>query len=146
MKTTPEQRAEWARLAEKATPGEWLAERCTTSEVEVGAETTAGHLSVAWVHLGHAPSANDIAGGTRDAAFIAAARTAVPALLADLEAAERREEGLRRKVLTLAHGWQTCDAVEMEDGEVVGPSHAVAKALRHCADGVLDALVDGRPR
>jgi hypothetical protein len=54
------------------TPGPWKAERCS-NEIEIGAETPAGHLSVAWVHLGAHPTASDVEDGKRDAHLLAAA-------------------------------------------------------------------------
>lgn len=70
------------------TPGPWKAERVSTTEIEVGAETPRGHLSVAWVHLGAKPTAREIEDGTADGALLAAA----PDLYEALEALVRRRD------------------------------------------------------
>jgi hypothetical protein len=65
------------------TPGPWIATNFSR-EIEIGAETPEGHLSVAWVHLGDAPTAAERADAARDAALIAAAPDMYQcALLAD---------------------------------------------------------------
>lgn len=57
----------------KHTRGPWKAERCTASEIEIGAETPAGHLSVAWVHLGDKPTKLMVDDGWADALLLASA-------------------------------------------------------------------------
>lgn len=70
---TPEQIAEWRRLAEAATPGPWSA------PVETGPTEVHGATPVAITSLVHSVAEK------HDARFIAAAREAVPALLAEVE-------------------------------------------------------------
>jgi hypothetical protein len=86
---TPAEREHWQRLAGEATPEPWKAERLGR-EIEIGSETWLGHLSVSCIHLGEAPNALEVADAKADAEFIAAARTAVPALLSALARAEAR--------------------------------------------------------
>jgi hypothetical protein len=89
---TPEQRAEWQRLADAATPGPW--EFCpggdnTGSDADLKLGSIRGsvpgggcyHLARVW---------NDGPNPEADARLIAAAREAVPALLSALSAAEER--------------------------------------------------------
>lgn len=70
------------RLDRLATAPPWKAERVGASEVEIGAETPRGHLSVAWVHLGERPTAKDVTEALADAELVAAARNALPGLIA----------------------------------------------------------------
>lgn len=80
---SPEQRAEWKRLAEDATPGPWEVQRD-------------GHLDECGVSTGahgHRGPFADRTNGTFECPscrFIAAAREAVPALLSALEQVEAR--------------------------------------------------------
>jgi hypothetical protein len=57
----------------KWTPGPWKAERISATEIEIGAETPRGHLSVAWVHLGATPTPQEAADGIADATLLASA-------------------------------------------------------------------------
>jgi hypothetical protein len=81
---TPEQRAEWQRLADAATPGPWNAYTATCCPDQGGVAGTNRHVCPQ--HVGAYGHPMDI----EDAAFIAAAREAVPALLSSLAAAEER--------------------------------------------------------
>lgn len=85
----------------KFTPGPWEATRISTSEIEIGAETPEGHLSVAWVHLGEQPTEAEAAAGLADAKAI----EAMPALYEALV--------LAREPLKLALGHVEC-AVEID--------------------------------
>ena len=74
-------------------------------------------------------------------------RAEVERLTKDLDAVKSERDAARealRGVRTLAYEWTTCDAVEMEDGDLVGPSPSIAKTLRHCAGGVFAALEPAR--
>ncbi len=65
---------EWKRLAEAATPGPWQAKNYGSDGVD------------AWLHLSPTVAiGSDHAHWLTDATFIAAARVAVPALLAEVE-------------------------------------------------------------
>lgn len=79
---TDEQLAEWRTLADAATPGPWWADG---HEIYAGAEEIAA-LS-RWV--GETCRADDVPGSEADGAFAAAARQAVPALLAEVAALQR---------------------------------------------------------
>jgi hypothetical protein len=82
--TTPEQRAVWAALAAVATPGEWTATSSTVHRDAIPADSFVGHVAI----CGFGEQAD------ADAAFIAAARTAVPALLADVDALTQERDAL----------------------------------------------------
>jgi hypothetical protein len=69
---TDEQLQEWQRLADEATPGPW--ENWTIEDD--------GNRQDEWSAVG--PVHADMQGAVKDAAFIAAARTAVPALVAEV--------------------------------------------------------------
>jgi hypothetical protein len=81
--STAEQRQEWARLAEAATPGEWRA----TNEVETRGNPFAFYLFVAADDIFHTMCGGQYEShsATANALFIAASRAAVPALLADVD-------------------------------------------------------------
>jgi hypothetical protein len=71
--STEQERQEWARLAEAATPGEWVArsyDRLVTDDESA--------IAQGWENVGTIDSEDDLA-------FIAASRAAVPALLADVD-------------------------------------------------------------
>jgi len=75
-----EERERWRELAEAATPGPWeVREGYDPTIVQVGSDWPTGSDEGLGQVYGHP-----------DAEFLAAAREAVPALLADLEAAERQ--------------------------------------------------------
>lgn len=63
----------------KHTPGPWTATRFWP-DIEIGAETTDGHLSVAWVHLGAKPTDREVEEGMRDARVLAASPEMLDAL------------------------------------------------------------------
>ena len=98
MRTTKEDRERWARLAEEATPGPWTLE----GGPPLGWNVAAAHVTVR------------ICEGTdseSDARLIAASRDAVPALLADLAAAESERDAARealRQVAEQAHATAVC--------------------------------------
>lgn len=72
------QLAEWRRLAEAATPGPWERRR--------NRHPNTNGTSWGWVEgTGFTWDCSHVAGAERDAAFISAARTAVPALLDEVE-------------------------------------------------------------
>lgn len=110
-----EQVAEWARLAEAATPGPWEATRanedanpedqrvchvdpeigCIACLALLGESDTAGKWTV-----------TTVAQWKADAAFIAASRTAVPALATALAAALARAEAAEREAVRLREALQ----------------------------------------
>ena len=107
--TTAEQRAEWARLADEATPGPWRPGRepppvCNDWFDRLPVGTHPVESTGTLFALGAAVAATAHAG---DAAFIAASRDAVPALLADLAAAESERDALREalRVIHTAVRW-----------------------------------------
>lgn len=124
---TRDERKRLRELCEAATPGPWTWwTSCSFRRLSSGATGRDGDV----LHgAKHHDGVCDVVGRDEDRAFIAEARTALPALLDALD-----------RVDALAEEWVTCDGVVMEDGEVVGPSPMVAKTLRHCADGVRAAL------
>ena len=77
----------------KHTPGPWKAERVSAEQIEIGAETPQGHLSVAWVHLGEAPSERESNEGMTDARLLAAAPELLSELKRMLAAAEADDLG-----------------------------------------------------
>jgi len=98
--TTQEQRAEWSALAQAATPGEWYAERVQFKDTDAMCIENKD-----WrVATLYPPLENRAA----DAAFIAAARTAVPQLLADVDALTQERDALAASV----QGW-TDTALEL---------------------------------
>lgn len=84
--STPEQRAHWRRLEQAATPGEWT--------VEVEEYGNSGSITIPAIErlLHHTEWADpeDFQRDTDNAEFIASARTAVPALLEDVERLEAK--------------------------------------------------------
>lgn len=86
---TPEQRQEWRALADGATEGPWEAARDRDNWI-VGDLWNGLNGMVGGFAAGGGPQAE------ADAAFIAAAREAVPRLLDALDAAEAEVERLRR--------------------------------------------------
>jgi len=113
MSTTPEQRAEWTLLADAAGPGPWqhfegdLEGKPASEYVRtLLANREADGTSTGQLFLVLGPNTVDPENGPEvvpaltgdgpyseaNAAFIAAARDAVPALLADLEAAEQERD------------------------------------------------------
>jgi hypothetical protein len=107
MTTTPEQRAEWSRLAEAATAGPWETQIEDRSGAYVVGPSTNPHIPspdvVATTRFSDRFAADDGA----NMSFIAASRTAIPALLADVETltAERDKAGAR--AAELAGRWTT---------------------------------------
>jgi len=89
--STAEEREQWQTLAEAATPGPWKVslERIVAPEKRPMPELYDAPFPVGFAHSG------------RDTLFIAAAREAVPALLADLEAAERERDAWRESAADL---------------------------------------------
>lgn len=87
---TPEQRAEWRALADKATPGPWdtyMVPGTRSEEAYVAVEASETEVRIARYEGGHF-----------DGAFIAAARTAVPALLADVERLTAERDALAARI------------------------------------------------
>jgi hypothetical protein len=135
--TTPQQRAEWAALAEAATPGPWEAVQGASAGWWVEQPNTATIADIDIDYSGQ-PDA--------DAAFIAAAREAVPALLADLEAVEAALEAgdacgavgcralaerdrLRAGIEALADRYGADAAHEGYGGELWSTTEAALRAL-----------------
>jgi hypothetical protein len=79
--STEQQRQEWARLAEAATPGEWVVEQ-HSGILHEGAPSTCAVLTTEEYDLA---SFGDSEQAMFDATFIAASRAAIPALLADVD-------------------------------------------------------------
>ena len=136
---TPEEIAALRALAEAATPGPWYWRNTgdaylfgTRSKV-VMAFRRMGMNSAQPVFRDHTTNLLIDAGKANinalpDAAFIAAARTAVPALLDALEVAERENVELRERIKTKADEWdETCRR------ERSNPT--IAHVLRNLLDG-----------
>jgi len=133
---TAEQLAEWRALAAAATEGPWLAHPAMADQpAEISAPNFNGM---------HEPMLDLLS--TEDAAFIAAARTAVPALVAEVE--RLREESVKAlAVVKLA-----TDAMRMHEigikrsGDVTGEEHMEYLALERSgltfeiARGIVAAL------
>ena len=84
--TTQEQRAEWSALEQAATPGEWFAERVPFKDTDAACiDNTERRIITLYPPLENRHA---------DAAFIAAARTAVPQLLADVDALQAERDAL----------------------------------------------------
>jgi len=93
---TPEQLQAWARLAEQATPGEWEAKTITFWD-----DKNNNHMEIVTRLYKVARifgNADNLSFAKSDAAFIAAARTAVPALCEEIERL-RKVAGEARNVL-----------------------------------------------
>jgi hypothetical protein len=79
--TTQEQRAEWSALAQAATPGEWAANTVRDTRLDIDVVWVENSMaSIVWCGAANRLDVH------ANAAFIAAARAAVPALLADVDA------------------------------------------------------------
>lgn len=104
---TAEQLAEWKTLADNATPGPW-----TTQKPALDAATGfAGGVIVAAVARGQGVYASPPGGSypENDRRFIAAARTAVPALLAEVERLREAIDRYRYATQwTAADAWDFC--------------------------------------
>lgn len=88
MSITPEQRAAWRELANAATPGPWRIEcEVFSSHVEIWA----GKNRVGSTRYLHVPSS------LPDALLITAARTAVPALLDEVDRLTRERDEARAR-------------------------------------------------
>lgn len=98
--TTQEQRAEWSALAQAATSGAWkprISELTTDHEVTVYDADYDCTGVVAVCNSGLRYDDNE-----PNAAFIAAARTAVPALLADVDALTAENANAKAALITAA--------------------------------------------
>jgi len=97
MKTTKEQRDEWRKLARLATPGAWYAE-----------ETQAGPRRWSNARVRRVNDDEFIVEGRQgrprfvDAELIAASRTAIPALLDDVDALTERMAKLEHALMRIA--------------------------------------------
>lgn len=89
----PADLATWKRFAEEATPGPWEVTETLDRPPHVAVVMESTMSSVLVADIGE----NDSDEVTADAAFIAAARTAVPALVARVEELEGEVAALKRK-------------------------------------------------
>jgi hypothetical protein len=123
MTTAPLDLAALRRLCEEATEGPWF----------VAEEPTHGGLSV--VEDGRTAGLFPIACEASEAAFIAAARTALPALLDRVERAEREGEALRRhNEILLANYRLAFDRVQALESKAEGLREALdAIRERECS-------------
>lgn len=115
--SSPEQRAEWKALADAATEGPWTA-----------AEQSHGE----WFSIQSPHLALCTAFEPADAAFIAAARTAVPALL---EEVERLREALRQ-----AEGER--DDLDTGVGTLLGENVELEAEVRRLREGIEGLAVE----
>ena len=112
---TPEQLAEWKRLAEKATPGPWTHEYLDDSSVAINHPVEVEHdgeryTMEDWLLM--ARKCDSCRGSDRrcympshaDTQFIASAREAVPALIAEVERLQEVAAGLREERCTHVGG------------------------------------------
>ena len=88
--TTQEQRQQWRALAQAATPGEWWVEQ-HSGILHDGTPSTCAVLTSDEYDMA---SFGDDEQAMFDAVFIAAARTAVPQLLADVDALTQERDAL----------------------------------------------------
>lgn len=94
MTPTPEERAEWGRLCEGATPGPWSAPTIHQVRSQFGGGMhPVCSIDNQW----------GISRQHKDAAFIAAARTALPRLLSALEEAEGERDKLKMELSRSDH-------------------------------------------
>ena len=104
--TTPEQRQQWRELCEKATPGPWKHDN---------------HAWSPWVHREHKDIRDVVqeyvfkCGSRDDAAFITAARSALPALLDENDALRAENERLKAALV---------EACEMALQALTGSGHS----------------------
>lgn len=136
MSITPEQMGEWKRLCEAATPGPWEA-KDYGSEAELVCGR--GGLYAYWI---------DPMGDFRaeDARFIAASRTALPALLAEVERLERRLYGERGRPTTPEAEAQRDAAMNADIAKLLEGVKAEARAEERAAVVAhLRELDDGYP-
>ena len=68
----------------KHTPGPWQTKQILM-DVEIGAETEQGHMSVAWVHIGQGAELEEVKSALTDASLIAAAPELLEAAKAALD-------------------------------------------------------------
>lgn len=121
MTPTPDEMARWRALCEAATPGDWVA---------LDNDGPRGNASVwtrAEVMLGGRVAVLDAASPHHNAAFIAAARSAVPRLLAEVERLKRDAE--------------TAWANEAATSELLRETKAERDALATRRDELLAAMV-----
>jgi hypothetical protein len=132
--STAEQRQEWARLAEAATPGEWVASFGVTWDVVVG------KLKKVITRT------SGINNNTRaDAAFIAASRTAVPALLADVDRLTGDNAALSEALDTaLAHLKESEAERDALAGQLAKVRLQIEAREKYMNPHVLKALQEGR--
>jgi len=89
--STPEQRAEWSALAQAATPGEWAANTVRDTRLDIDVVWVENSMvSIVWCGAANRLDVH------ANAAFIAAARAAVPQLLADVDALTQERDALAR--------------------------------------------------
>lgn len=97
--STQEQRQQWRELADAATPGEWmLGYTCGWADGAPYTNVNVETIDATIAGLGEQDEC------TADAAFIVAARAAVPALLADVDALTAERDVLRRLLESLTPG------------------------------------------
>lgn len=89
--TTQEQRAAWRELEQAATPGEWVVETIPNRIVSTDEKVAQN----GWEEIG-------TYNADADAAFIAAARAAVPALLDDVDALTAKQAEMEAALLRLS--------------------------------------------
>lgn len=108
-------REELRRLCEAATPGPWTLDPCDGEFgfVRSGIVWTAQNDSAAFSGTDFIQAKTE-----EDAAFIAAARAAVPALLDALEAAEARERRLREAVTKCADRFGEYERAHLDAGKM----------------------------
>lgn len=116
MTITIEQLAEWERLAAEATPGPWLLDRYGVVSIDEATIRAAGGRWLIRAQIAAILGIpDDLPEGhvEKNAAFIAAARSAVPALVAEVrtERAKARECPACEK---LAHNIARAEAAETE--------------------------------
>lgn len=145
---------EWKRLAAEATPGPWEAEDFTVlpsdgfvqAQCENGCDggcDDAGEIEGQRLRCAAVDHSREVIAdvyglqefAAKDGRFLAAARTAVPALLARLAAARGDAESLRRRVAALAGEWDG-EAADVPAGDMRGIRlRGYAAALRSLLDG-----------
>lgn len=125
MTITPAQLEEWKRLAEAATPGEWTQRLANdgTGDRGIKAPSKRNVIAECFADMDY-DGERALSGCKANAAFIAASRTALPALIAEVErlrAEAARLEGEKSKLREALSGAVQCfDNLMSDSGGVYG--------------------------
>jgi len=138
--TTQEQRAEWSALAQAATPGEWAANTVRDTRLDIDVVWVENSMaSIVWCGAANRLDVH------ANAAFIAAARAAVPALLADVDALTAENANAKAALITAAQLMRDANAradalARMLDAEMLRRQDAESDILRLTEDDTQSAF------